>query len=225
MKHILIVEDEKNIIELLKYNLENNNYTTDYATDGREGLELFTENKYDLILLDLMIPKINGLDLCKKIRSVDSQIPIIMLTAKSTENDKVKGLNIGADDYITKPFSVNELLARINVLFRRSNNKDTKTKQYGNLYFDFDNYIVYKNEEEVDLTLKEFDLLRLLIKNNGKPTSREEILEKVWGYEFIGETRTVDVHIRNIRSKIEADDKNPEYIKTVRGIGYRFGMI
>lgn len=225
MKHILIVEDEKNIIELLKYNLENNNYTVDYATDGREGLELFTENKYDLILLDLMIPKINGLDLCKKIRSVDSQIPIIMLTAKSTENDKVKGLNIGADDYITKPFSVNELLARINVLFRRSNNKDTKTKQYGNLYFDFDNYIVYKNEEEVDLTLKEFDLLRLLIKNNGKPTSREEILEKVWGYEFIGETRTVDVHIRNIRSKIEADDKNPEYIKTVRGIGYRFGMI
>lgn len=226
MKKILIIEDEKNIVELLKYNLEKNNYSTDYAYDGREGLRLFEKNKYDLILLDLMLPEISGLELCKLMKKEDENIPIIMLTAKSRESDKIDGLNLGADDYITKPFSVKELLARINALFRRIDIKDRKDiENYGNIRINYDKYEVRKNEEVVDLTLKEFELLKLLIENKGNPVSRDEILETVWGYKFIGETRTVDVYIRNLRSKIERDDSNPEYIKTVRGIGYRFGML
>lgn len=225
MEKILIVEDEKNIVELLKYNLEKNDYSTDYAYDGEEGLNLFKNNKYDLILLDLMLPKITGLELCEKMKEINSEIPIIMLTAKSRETDKIEGLNIGADDYITKPFSINEVLARINALLRRVNRKNKNNKEiYGELEIDYKKYEVKIRDNIIELTLKEFELLKLLIDNKENPVSRDEILEKVWGYKFVGETRTVDVHIRNLRSKIEEDDSNPEYIKTVRGIGYKFGI-
>lgn len=225
MEKILIVEDEKNIVELLKYNLEKNDYSTDYAYDGEEGLNLFKNNKYDLILLDLMLPKITGLELCEKMKEINSEIPIIMLTAKSRETDKIEGLNIGADDYITKPFSINEVLARINALLRRVNRKNKNNKEiYGELEIDYKKYEVKIRDHIIELTLKEFELLKLLIDNKENPVSRDEILEKVWGYKFVGETRTVDVHIRNLRSKIEKDDSNPEYIKTVRGIGYKFGI-
>lgn len=222
MKHILIVEDEKNIVELLKYNLESRGYKVSYSYDGCNGLKLFNENKYDLILLDLMLPYIDGIELCKRIRQVDLEIPIIILTAKSSETDKILGLNKGADDYITKPFSIKELIARIEAILRRTGSKSSKLK-IADLYIDFDKHLVCKNEKELDLTLKEFNLLKLLISREGNPLTREEILEEVWGYEFIGETRTVDVHIRNLRAKIETDDKKPAYIITVRGIGYKFG--
>lgn len=225
MERILIVEDEKNIAELLEYNLINNNYDVDIAYDGEEAWNLYLSETYELILLDLMLPKINGIELCQKIRDIDIDIPIIMLTAKSSELDKIKGLNIGADDYITKPFSVKELLARINVIFRRVKKKDKLIKTIGDLVINFDSYILYKDSKEIDLTLKEFELLRLLVESYGEVVKRDTILEKVWGYNFVGETRTVDVHIRNLRAKIEDDPSKPQYIKTVRGVGYIMGMM
>lgn len=226
MKNILIVEDEKNIAELLTYNLEKEKYRVDWGEDGNRGWNLFESKRYDLIILDLMLPKLSGLDLCTKIRKLDGDVPIIMLTAKSTEEDKVRGLNIGADDYITKPFSIVELLARINVIFRRLDRENRKkSRTLGRLTIDFDSYLVFKDDKEVDLTLKEFELLRLLLEHEGEVLSRDRILEEVWGYDFTGETRTVDVHIRTLRTKIELDPREPEYIKTVRGVGYRFGMV
>ncbi len=225
MDRILIVEDEKNIVELIKHNLEKNNYIAEYAYDGLEALELFNKKHFDLVLLDLMLPKLDGLELCEKMKNIDETIPIIILTAKGHESDKIKGLNLGADDYITKPFSIKELMARINALLRRVKRIDKKDfLRFKNISIDFLKYEVKKDNEIINLTLKEFELLKLLVENNGKPVSRDTILKEIWGYNFIGETRTVDVHIRNLRSKIEIDDNNPEYIQTVRGIGYRFEM-
>ena len=224
---ILVIDDEVHIVELLKFNLEISNYNVDFAYDGLDGYMKAKNDKPDLILLDWMLPNITGIELLKKIRSDKElmQVPVIMLTAKNMENDKIEGLEQGADDYITKPFSVKELLARISSVLRRYNIKqvaiDENTLELGNIKLDLCKHEVYKSNEKIDLTLKEFELLKLLIENKGKVLSRNDLLDKVWGYEYYGETRTVDVHIRYLRKKIEDDSSSEKYIQTVRGVGYK----
>lgn len=222
---ILVVDDEEHICELIKFNLDKNGYKTMTAKDGMEALKKVKKEMPKLILLDLMLPGMDGYDVCKEIRKDNSisSIPIIMITAKGEEFDKVLGLELGADDYITKPFSVRELVARVKAVLRRSKlNSEDKYYVFGNLRIDLDKHIVVKSDRKVDLTLKEFELLHILIRNKGRVVTRDCLLDKVWGYEYIGETRTVDVHIRHLRQKIEDDDKNPRFIETIRGIGYRF---
>ncbi|MGG7176066.1 winged helix-turn-helix domain-containing protein [Clostridium paraputrificum] len=224
---VLIVDDEEHIIELLKFNLGNVGYRIFTANNGLDALKVAKEIKPDLVLLDLMLPGMDGFDVCKEIkRNKDtSKAAIIMLTAKGEELDKVLGLELGADDYMTKPFSIRELLARVKAVLRRSSgNDETEGESYesGILKVDFERHEVIINGEKIDITLKEFELLEILIRNKGKILQRETLLDKVWGYEYIGETRTVDVHIRYLRKKIEEDDKNPKFIETIRGVGYRF---
>ncbi|KYH35942.1 transcriptional regulatory protein WalR [Clostridium tepidiprofundi DSM 19306] len=224
---ILIVDDEEHIQELIKFNLERNGYKVICANNGVDALRIIKDKVPQLVLLDLMLPGIDGYDVCKEIRkdSTISSIPIIMITAKSEEFDKILGLELGADDYITKPFSVRELIARVKALLRRAAMQyEKKFISFGNIVINFDRHEVLKNGEIVELTLKEFELLEILCKNKGKVMTREFLLDKIWGYEYIGETRTVDVHIRHLRQKIEDDDKKPRYIQTVRGIGYRFSL-
>ena len=224
---ILVIDDEVHIVELLKFNLEISNYNVDFAYDGLDGYIKAKNDKPDLILLDWMLPNITGIELLKKIRSDKElrQTPVIMLTAKNMENDKIEGLEQGADDYITKPFSVKELLARISSVLRRYNIQEMPVEEnileLGNIKLDLCKHEVYKKGEKIDLTLKEFELLKLLIENKGKVLSRNHLLDKVWGYEYYGETRTVDVHIRYLRKKIEDDSNSEKYIQTVRGVGYK----
>lgn len=223
---ILVVDDEENIAELISYNLTSNGYKVITANNGNDAVKLAVEEKPNLILLDLMIPGKDGYDVCKDVRS-NSEIrntPIIMLTAKSEELDKILGLELGADDYITKPFSVRELLARVKAVLRRFSISEPESNVlvFGNLTADFDKREILVNDKKLDLTLKEFELLEILIRNKGKILTRDTLLDKIWGYEYIGETRTVDVHIRYLRKKIELDDKNPKLIETIRGVGYRF---
>ena len=226
---VLIVDDEEHIVELLQFNLVNAGYKVITANNGLDALKKVKENKPDLLLLDLMLPGMDGLDVCKEIKrdKETSKTSIIMLTAKSEELDKILGLELGADDYITKPFSIRELLARVKAVLRRSNSDEISEEIYeiGRLKVDFERHEVLINNEKVELTLKEFELLEILIKNKGKILRRETLLDKVWGYEYIGETRTVDVHIRYLRKKIEDDDKNPKFIETIRGVGYRFNPV
>lgn len=222
---ILVIDDELNIVELLKYNLLLSGYKVLYALNGKEGLNLAADNKPDLILLDVMLPEMDGFDVCKEMKKNKEieNIPIIMLTAKGDEFDKILGLELGADDYITKPFSVRELLARIKVVLRRNLKEElTDVISIGELTIYMDKHEVIKNGAKLELTLKEFELLKLLITNKGRVLTRDFLLDKIWGYEYYGETRTVDVHVRHLRQKIELDDANPEYIETVRGIGYKF---
>jgi len=224
-KKVLIVDDEEHIRELIKFNLKKEGYDTEVAVNGTEALKLIREIKFDLILLDLMLPEIDGLEVCKEIRRNEetSDIPVMMITAKGEEFDKVLGLELGADDYITKPFSIRELMARVKALLRRSNvKKEENIIKFGDVVVNFKTREVTKGTQNVELTLKEFELLKLLIKNKGNILTRELLLDKIWGYEYIGETRTVDVHIRHLRKKIESDDKNPQYIQTIRGVGYKF---
>jgi len=224
---ILVVDDEEHIQELIKFNLEKNGYKVICADNGIDAIKLVKEQLPQLMLLDLMLPGMDGLDVCKEIRkdSSMSNMPIIMITAKGEEIDKIIGLELGADDYITKPFSVRELVARIKAILRRTNMQLVdKTFNIGNLAIDFGKHEVIKSESKIDLTLKEFELLEILIKNKGRVMTRDFLLDKIWGYEYLGETRTVDVHIRHLRQKIEDDDKNPAYIQTIRGIGYRFNF-
>jgi len=224
---ILIVDDEEHIIELLKFNLLNAGYEVLTANNGIDAVKIAKVEKPSLLLLDLMLPGIDGFDVCKEIKRNNEMknTSIVMLTAKGEELDKILGLELGADDYITKPFSVRELLARVKAVLRRTNSfNDPEEEVYDsqNLKVDFERHEVSVNREKVDLTLKEFELLQILIKNKGKILKRETLLDKIWGYEYIGETRTVDVHIRYLRKKIEEDDKNPRFIETIRGVGYRF---
>ncbi|MBU5487786.1 response regulator transcription factor [Clostridium sp. MSJ-8] len=226
---ILIVDDEEHIRELLKFNLNNSGYDTILASNGVEALKYAKDEKPDLVLLDIMIPEMDGIEVCKNIRAEKTLVntSIIMLTAKSEELDKILGLELGADDYITKPFSIRELLARVKAVLRRnnisvSNRDESNVEEFGELKIDFERHEVMVDDKLVNMTLKEFELLEILVRNKGKILKRETLLDKVWGYEYIGETRTVDVHIRYIRKKIEKDDKNPRYIETVRGVGYRF---
>ncbi len=224
-ERILVVDDEEHIVELIKFNLENSGYKVLTCGNGVDAVKLAKVQKPELILLDIMLPGMDGYDVCKEIRR-DVEIastPIIMLTAKSEELDKILGLELGADDYITKPFSVRELLARVKAVLRRRNASPIeKLYKFSDLAIDFEKHDVTRDGKKVELTLKEFELLEILIKNKGRVMTRDFLLDKIWGYEYIGETRTVDVHIRHLRQKLEKDDKNPQYIETIRGIGYRF---
>lgn len=223
---ILVVDDEEYIVELISYNLVSNGYSVITANNGIDAIKKAIEEKPQLILLDLMIPGKDGYDVCKEIRSIKEirNTPIIMLTAKSEEVDKILGLELGADDYITKPFSVRELLARVKAVLRRFYivEPDSSVMNFGELVVDFDKREIIVGDKKLELTLKEFELLEILIRNKGKILTRDTLLDKIWGYEYIGETRTVDVHIRYLRKKIEMDDKNPKFIETIRGVGYRF---
>lgn len=223
---ILIVEDEEHIQELLRFNLQNNGYQVTSASDGLAGLNLARENCPDLILLDLMLPKMDGLDVCRLLKSdpATQSIPIIMLTAKGGETDKVLGLELGADDYLTKPFSIRELMARIKAVLRRGGKEadageTQKQITIGSLIIDVEKHVVHRNGEEFQLTLKEFELLKELAANRGKVLTRNYLLDTIWGYDYYGETRTVDVHVRHLRKKIETSDV--QIIETVRGIGYK----
>ncbi len=222
---ILIVDDEKVFVKGLKYSLEQDQYVIDTAYDGYEALEKANKKHYDLIILDLMLPGIDGLEVCQKIRQ-DSQVPIIMLTAKGEDINKILGLEYGADDYLTKPFNILELKARIKAILRRANMRSTKITDQVIQIDDFTiNTLGRKltaRGNEVNLTAKEFDLLLLLASNPGKVFTREELLETIWGYEYFGDLRTVDVHIRRLREKIEKDPSQAEYILTKWGVGYYF---
>lgn len=224
---ILAVDDEEHIQELIKFNLENSGYKVICCGNGTEALKIVKLEKPDLVLLDVMLPGIDGYDVCKEIRKDNniSNIPIIMITAKSEELDKILGLELGADDYITKPFSVRELLARVKAVLRRTTIQPMdKSYRFDNIIVDFEKHEVTKDGKRIELTLKEFEVLEILIKNKGRVITRDFLLDKVWGYEYFGETRTVDVHIRHLRQKVEEDDKNPRYIETIRGVGYRFNL-
>lgn len=223
-KLILIVEDEQPIVDILKFNLTKDGYKVIEALDGIEGLRLALAKEPDLILLDVMLPGMDGFAVCRKIRE-KSNVPIIMLTAREEEVDKVLGLELGADDYMTKPFSVRELLARVKANLRRTISDDTEQGdifRIGNLSIDCSRYEVVKNDAVIDLTLREFELVKFLAEQQGKIFSRETLLEKVWGYDYYGDVRTVDVTVRRLREKIEDDPGNPSYIITKRGVGYYF---
>lgn len=223
---ILVVDDEKAIVDILSFNLKKENYDVITAYDGEKGLELALNENPDLILLDIMMPKLDGLQVCRKLRE-KVNIPIIMLTARAEEVDKVLGLELGADDYVTKPFSVRELMARVKANLRRQvidteETKNSNVLQLGNLKIDIDRYEVNKNGEVLELTLREYELLKFLATQKGQIFSRESLLEQVWGYEYYGDVRTVDVTIRRLREKVEDIPGKPEYILTKRGIGYYF---
>jgi phosphate regulon transcriptional regulator PhoB len=223
-----MVDDEKDIVDLVAYNLEKEGYETLKALDGEKALQLVRTKTPDLVVLDLMLPGIQGLEVCKRIRKdpETASIPIIMLTAKGAEIDKIVGLELGADDYITKPFSVKELLARIKAVLRRSEARraagQAEVFEFKGLHIDFKSYEVTVDGKRVDLSPTEFRLLKFLSRNPGRVYSREQILDRVWGDEAFVEPRTVDVHIRRLRSRIEHDESSPDYIVTVRGAGYKF---
>lgn len=224
---IYVVEDEIHIQQLIKYNLEASGFKVNVFDNGEDLLAYSAENIPDLFILDIMLPGIDGLEVCRnlKLSPNTKAIPIIMLTAKSEEFDKVLGLELGADDYITKPFSVRELVARVKALFRRVNTTTepkVETLSHGEISIDCTRREVYKGDKLIEMPLKEFELLKMLVLNKGKVLSREHLLDRIWGFDYYGETRTVDVHIRYLRQKIEDNDENPTYIETVRGIGYRF---
>lgn len=225
-KKILIVDDEKNIVDILKFNLKKEGFTTIEAYDGEQAIELALVEKPDLILLDVMLPKMDGFTVCRKLRQSIST-PILMLTAKEEEVDKVLGLELGADDYITKPFSQRELMARVKSNIRRSSLEENDSikgsmLKCGLLVIDIDRYEVKREEITIELTLREFELVKFLAMHPGQIFSRENLLEKVWGYEYYGDVRTVDVTIRRVREKLEKDPSNCEYIMTKRGVGYYF---
>ena len=224
MPKILVVDDEKVLIKGIKFNLENEGYQVETGSDGEEAVAKARAGQFDLIILDLMMPKIDGLQACMKIREF-SNVPIIMLTARSEDADKIIGFECGADDYITKPFNILEVKARIRALLRRAGQTAQQEKlanrlARGSIVIDTDERAAWKDGQPVDLTAKEFDLIELLLRNPGRVYSRENLLNQVWGYEYIGEYRTVDVHIRRLREKLEPDPANPEYILTKWGVGY-----
>ncbi|MFS0822437.1 response regulator transcription factor [Bacillus sp. 1P02SD] len=228
-KKVLVVEDERSIITLLQYNLQQAGYEVITAMDGEEGLEKALAERPSLIVLDLMLPKLDGIEVCKQLRQNKVDIPILMLTAKDDEFDKVLGLELGADDYMTKPFSPREVVARVKAILRRTsinevNSEDTTVSPQiviGLLRILPENFEAYYNEEALDLTPKEFELLAYLAKNKGRVLTRDQLLSAVWNYDFAGDTRIVDVHISHLREKIEKDSKKPSMIKTVRGLGYK----
>ena len=227
-RKILVVDDEKNIVDVVAFNLHKEGYEVVVARDGEQCLLAFAKEKPDLVILDIMMPKMDGFEACRRIRQT-SQVPIIMLTARAEEVDKVLGLELGADDYVVKPFGVRELLARVKANLRR---KDTATPEaeeigilrFGDISIDTGRYEVSRNGTALDLTHREYELTKFLAVNNAQVFSREQLLEKVWGYEYFGDVRTVDVTIRRLRSKIEENPENPKYILTRRGVGYYFKM-
>ena len=229
-KKILIIEDEKHIVDILKHNLKKEGFNTIEAYDGEQGLQMGLNMNPDLILLDIMLPKMDGFAVCRKLRqSVNT--PIIMLTAREEEVDKVLGLELGADDYITKPFSQRELIARVKANLRRNNGDDAISENAkgslvcGELSINFDRYEVIREQTVIELTLREFELVKFLAQHQGQIFTRENLLEKVWGYEYYGDVRTVDVTVRRLREKVEDDPSNAKYVQTKRGVGYYFRRI
>lgn len=224
MSRILVVDDEKLIVKGIKFSLEQDGMSVDCAYDGEEAVNMAKKTEYDVVLLDVMLPKMDGFEVCKTIREFSS-MPIIMLTAKGGDMDKILGLEYGADDYITKPFNILEVKARIKAMFRRNKrvSRDMSSEIIsGDLYMDLDARRVFIQDKEINLTAKEFDLLELLINNPNKVYSREQLLSIVWGYEYPGDVRTVDVHVRRLREKIEVNPKEPKYVNTKWGVGYYF---
>ncbi len=220
---VLVVDDEKTLVKALSFNLEKEGFRVEQAFDGEEALKKVFELKPDIVVLDLMLPEVDGFEVCRQIRK-KLEVPIIMLTARSEDIDKVLGLELGADDYLTKPFNSRELVARIKAILRRSTVRDEESKkmiQIGKLQVDLMQHRARVDEKEVNLTSKEFALLSFLASNAGNVYSREQLLEQVWGYDYYGDVRTVDVHIRHLREKIEKDPANPELIITVWGTGYK----
>ncbi|MDY0361418.1 MAG: response regulator transcription factor [Desulforegulaceae bacterium] len=230
--NILIAEDDKNIREGLVDTLEMEGYNVTAAKDGVEALEFFSERDFDLVLIDIMMPKKNGYDVCMEIRRKNLAVPVLILTAKGEEIDKVAGLNLGADDYITKPFGIHELMARIRAALRRSeictggreNDQENDIFRFGDYEVDPKRFVLIKNNEKKDITKKELDILKLLSSRKGEVVKRDEILNRVWGMKYYGTTRTLDQHIAMLRKKIEKDPSSPIYIKTVHGLGYRYDI-
>ena len=231
-KKILVVEDERNIVDILTFNLAREGYDTLEALDGAEGLRLALAEDPDLILLDLMLPKMDGFEVCRRLREQGRATPIIMLTAREEETDKVLGLELGADDYITKPFSMRELLARVKSNIRRTDMLAKAAPQsagnrleLGRIQVDTDTMIVYKDGEALDLTQREYELVKTLASCRGQAVSRESLMKQVWNFEgFVGDVRAVDVAIRRLREKLEDDPADPKFIVTRRGLGYAFGI-
>jgi len=224
VKKILVVDDEKNIVNIVAYNLRKEGYEVICAYDGEKGLELAITENPELILLDLMMPKLDGFDVCRKLREKNIQTPIIMLTARAEEIDKVLGFELGADDYVTKPFGTRELLARVKShLRRREPGGDANKQAYGDLTIDSDRCEITRRGEVLPLTPLEFEIIRFLASQSNQVFSRETMLEKIWGYNYYGNVRTVDVTIRRLRAKIEDNPEKPKYIMTKRGFGYYFG--
>ena len=225
-KRVLVVDDEKLIVKGIRFSLEQDGMEVDCAYDGEEALAYARDNDYDMILLDIMLPKLDGFEVCHQIREF-SDVPIVMLTAKGDDMDKILGLEYGADDYITKPFNILEVKARIKAIMRRTgkkekDGKDAKVIVKGDLKLDCESRRVFSKDREINLTAKEFDLLELLAHNPNKVYSREDLLNLVWGYEYPGDARTVDVHIRRLREKIEVNPSDPKYVYTKWGVGYYF---
>ncbi|WP_404404261.1 response regulator [Jeotgalibacillus malaysiensis] len=227
-KKVLVVDDEQSIVTLLKYNLEQSGYEVLTAYDGAEGIALVENEHPDLLVLDLMLPVMDGIEVCKQLRQKQIHIPIIMLTAKDEEFDKVLGLELGADDYMTKPFSPREVVARVKAILRRSGRVELKEPEVEEDFIELgevkvypEQYEAYYKGESIDLTPKEFELLVYLIENKGRVLTRDQLLQTVWNYDFAGDTRIVDVHISHLREKIEENTKKPVYIKTIRGLGYK----
>lgn len=225
-KRVLVVDDEKLIVKGIRFSLEQEGMEVDSAFDGEEALSMAKDHEYDIILLDIMLPKMNGLEVCQQIREFSS-VPIIMLTAKGEDMDKILGLEYGADDYITKPFNILEVKARIKAIMRRASKQEPKEEkakvvQVGELKLDCESRRVFIGSREINLTAKEFDVLELLVFNPNKVYSRENLLNIVWGYEYPGDVRTVDVHIRRLREKIETNPSDPKYVHTKWGVGYYF---
>ncbi|WP_315260920.1 response regulator transcription factor [Rothia mucilaginosa] len=225
MSKILIVEDEEALSDPLAFLLGREGFQTIVVDNGLDALPVFDREGADLVLLDVMLPGMSGMEVCRKLREVSS-VPIIMLTAKDSELDKVLGLELGADDYVTKPYSARELIARIRaVLRRRSVETDSATEsvlQGGPVRMDIDRHVVTVNGEEISMPLKEFELLEILLRNVGRVMTRGQLIERVWGADYVGDTKTLDVHIKRLRSKIEPDSSAPQYVVTVRGLGYKF---
>jgi two-component system response regulator RegX3 len=227
MTRILIIEDEISFSEALSFLLEKEGFQTEVAETGKAGIAAFNKSTFDLVLLDLMIPEISGIDVCRTIRTT-SQIPIIMLTAKDSEVDKVVGLELGADDYVTKPYSARELVARIKAVLRRGIPEDSSTSESSGIHtaagirMDIERHQVTVNGNLIPLPLKEFELLEFLLRNEGRVLTRGQLIDRVWGGDYYGDTKTLDVHIKRLRSKIEVDPANPVLIQTIRGLGYKF---
>lgn len=232
MKHVLVVDDEPSILTLLKFNLEKDGYKVSTAENGTEAYELALDQSFDFIILDVMLPGMDGLDITKALRREKIETPILILTAKDDQVDKIIGLEIGADDYLTKPFSPREVLARMKAIFRRTEGSkkvteatDTAEKApltIGEILVDEDNYEVFVRGEKIELTPKEFELLVYFMKRKDRVINRDTLLERIWQYDFSGQSRIVDVHVSHLRDKIEKDPKRPAYLVTVRGFGYRF---
>jgi two-component system response regulator RegX3 len=226
MTRVLVVEDEESFSDALSYMLRREGYEVDVATTGPDALTSFERTGADLVLLDLMLPGLSGTEVCRELRS-RSHVPIIMVTARDTEVDKVVGLELGADDYVTKPFSSRELLARIRAVLRRGAEPEellTTTVEAGRVRMDVERHVVSVDGEQVPMPLKEFDLLELLLRNAGRVLTRGQLIDRVWGADSVGDTKTLDVHVKRLRSKIEPDPANPKYLVTVRGLGYKFDV-